>query len=107
MTSYQLVVDGLNKVIRSERTMNLVKGTSRVAHRSAVGSTAKAKIVAPAKYTTVWNYRAGYVATTDPDVAGMIAIGAICLGVAALVRALGTAGRATPNRPSLGYGDPA
>lgn len=71
--------------------MNLAKGTSRVAHVSAAGSTA----IARGHYTTVWDYRRGYVATTDPDVAGLVAVGAVCLGVAALVHALGAGGRET------------
>jgi hypothetical protein len=71
--------------------MHLAKGTSRVALRSAAGSTVRA--VTQPKYTTIWDYREGYVATTDPDVAGAIAVGAMFVGVVALIGVLGAGGR--------------
>lgn len=39
------------------------------------------------KYTTTWNHRDGYVTTSDPRIAGIMAIGVACLGLAALVEA--------------------
>jgi hypothetical protein len=76
--------------------MPIVKGTSRIALGSAVGSATTA--MARGEYTTLWNYREGYVATTDPDIAGMIAVGAVCVGVAAFIWA------ARPTTPPQGYG---
>lgn len=82
------------------QTKHLAKGTSRVAHVSAVGSTA----IARGQYTTVWDYRRGYIATTDPSMAGLVAVGAICVGVAALAHALGAGGRETKDdRQSIRY----
>lgn len=65
--------------------MRLVERSSRFALVPAAGSTTTP--VARGHYTTIWSYRDGYVATTDPAVAGVVAVGAVCLGVAALVHA--------------------
>lgn len=76
--------------------MHLAEGTSRIALGSAVGSATTA--MARGEYTTLWNYREGYVVTTDPDIARMIAIGAVCMGVAAFIWA------ARPTIPPQGCG---
>jgi hypothetical protein len=44
--------------------------------------------MARGEYTTRWDYRRGYIATTSPVVAGLIGIGAACVGVAALICAV-------------------
>jgi len=63
--------------------MRLPKVTPRVAPRSAAGSTA----TTIARDYTLWNYREGYVATTDPAVAvaGMVVAG---VGLVVLVRSM-------------------
>jgi len=67
----------------------------------AIGSTA----IAPYNHTTIWDYRKGYVATTDPDLAKMITIGAVCVGVAASVAAIILALHSPPPRlPEIGRG---
>ena len=88
LVSWNSPTDGLNKKHpeTKKKQMHLVKGTSRVAPVSAAGSTVKT--IARGNYTTIWNYREGYVATTDPDIAGLIAVGVACVGVAALIRVL-------------------
>jgi hypothetical protein len=53
--------------------------------------------------TTIWNYREGYVTTTDPGVAGMIGIAAACVGVATLIWAMQSEQRRPP-RPRLTRG---
>lgn len=60
-----------------------IERPSRGALVPAAGST----VTTRGKYTTTWSYRDGYVATSDPRVAGIMAIGFACLGLAALVEA--------------------
>lgn len=66
--------------------MYVVDKTSRVALAPAAGSTAN--VIGRGNYTTILNYRDGYLETTDPNLAGMLAFGAACVGVATLLRAL-------------------
>jgi hypothetical protein len=70
--------------------MYFIEETSRVALVPAAGSTTKT--VTHGNYTTIWNYREGYIGTTDPEIARKIAVGALWfgagIGLIALVRAL-------------------
>ena len=82
--------------------MPIVRDPSRLALRSAADSTVKT--IGSLNYTTLWDYQKGRIATTDPNLAKKLAVGAFCVSLVVSVAPIVVALWTTPRRPALGRG---